>query len=127
MSVESHIRPLAHHSLGIPHQIVVGMRRMSVTGTPRLVTLALRTYEQLLSFIEAGLEGKGLKGGIPIEHEQDAADYVAHLIIDAAYVHGCLRAAGYTLVGDFPYDHLADRILPILPKGTHSDADNKGV
>ena len=108
MSVESHIRPLHNHCLGIPPVVQQGLRRMNIFTTPKSqIAVVVRTYERLLKIIDAGL-----KGNLPVEHEQQAADHVAHVVIDAAYLHGCLRAAGYKLVGDFPYDYLADRIIP---------------
>lgn len=120
MSIEDKIRPLAHHSLGIPHQLLPGLRRMGVRTTPQHVVVALRAYERLLRLIEQGLAGVN----VPADHEQDAADYVAHIIVDAAFLHNCIRAAGYTLIGDFPYDHLADRIVPVKRDGRDA---GKGV
>lgn len=120
MSIEDKIRPLTHHSLGIPRQLLPGLRRMSIKVTPRHVVVALRAYERLMKLIEQGLAGVN----VPADHEQDAADYVAHIIVDAAFLHNCIRASGYSLIGDFPYDHLADRIVPV--KRHDGDVD-KGV
>lgn len=107
MSVEDHIRPLKHHTIGFPPMMRAGLRRMRIETTPRHVAVATRAYERLLHIIEAGLAGN-----VPVEREQDAADYVAHVVIDAAYLHHCIRASGYHLIGDFPYDYLADKVMP---------------
>ena len=89
------IRPLQHHTCGIPPQIRTGMRHMS--GNQKLIDMSAELYEFQLRRIE-----QVLSGNAPVGHEQECADLAAHLIIDAAYVN----------MGEFPYDDVADKLFP---------------
>lgn len=109
------IRPLQHHTCGIPPQIRTGMRHMS--GNQKLIDMSAELYEFQLRRIE-----QALSGNAPVGHEQECADLAAHLIIDAAYVNMCLREAGYA-AGAFPYDDLADKLFP---KKIDGDTDSNG-
>lgn len=116
MSVRDHIGPLKSHRLGIPPEVMRMMRHMSDTkpANPKLLGESLNLYEMLVKAIEQFMAGR-----CPVEREDHAAQIAAHFIVDAAFVHSCIAATGYQ-IGDFPYDDLADKILPVTPKpGDH--------
>lgn len=106
MAVSDYLRPVEHHSMGIPPNVLQQLVRMTEYSPQSMIDLAMRSYENILGHIE-----KGLRGDVPVQSEQAAAEYVSHLIIDAAFFHHHLRRVG-CLIGDFPYDDLAERILP---------------
>lgn len=106
MAVIDHIKPLKNHSCGIPPQVMFHMKRLDKQSSKRMIDLALQSYDKVLSLIE-----KALHGDVPVDSEERAAEYASHLILDAAFIHDCLSQAG-CIVGKFPYDHLADRLLP---------------
>lgn len=106
MAVIDHIKPLEHHTCGIPPQVMFHMKRLNTQSSQRMVDLAMRSYDKVIALIE-----KGLHGDVPVDSEERAAEYVSHLILDAAFIHDCLCHAG-CIVGAFPYDYLADRLLP---------------
>ncbi|MBQ3569572.1 MAG: hypothetical protein IJA20_02740 [Methanocorpusculum sp.] len=106
MAVIDHIKPLEHHSCGIPPQVMFHMKRLDKQSSKRMIDLAMSSYDKLVYLIE-----KALHGDVPVDSEERAAEYASHLILDAAFIHDCLCHAG-CIVGAFPYDHLADRILP---------------
>lgn len=107
MAVTDYLRPVEHHTCGIPPLVMMSLRNFSLSAPKRLVDLARETYDNLCGRIEDCLSGRG----VPVDKEELAAEIAAHLIIDAAYLHDRLRVAG-ALVGPFPYDYLADRIMP---------------
>ena len=113
MSVVDHIKPIEHHALGIPQVMLFHVRNFNPQSPSWMIGIVQETYEKLLRFIE-----QGLHGNVPIASEEAAAEYVSHLILDAAFLHDRLTAAGVVL-GKFPYDYLADRILP--RKNTEED------
>lgn len=106
MAVVDHIKPLENHSSGIPPQVMFHMKRLNTQSSKRMIDLAMQSYDKVLRLIE-----KGLSGDVPVDSEQRAAEYVSHLILDAAFIHDCLCHAG-CVVGKFPYDYLADKLLP---------------
>lgn len=106
MAVVDYIVPITNHHCGIPRLVMYQMKRMNRNSPKAIIDLALKSYEKVLSHIE-----KALNGDVPSESEAQAADIASHLILDAAFIHDCLRHAG-CIIGDFPYDYLADRILP---------------
>lgn len=116
MSVESQLKPLKNHVLGIPPQVQMMLRTMRpAKEMTKPLGLALELYERNLKFIEAIMSGR-----CPVEREEKAAQVAAHLILDTAFIHNAIAGTGYQ-IGDFPYNYLADRILP---RETTDAADN---
>ena len=114
MAVIDYIKPLEHHTSGLPPMVMFYMRQLNPDYDRKFIDLAQEAYEKLLRFIE-----QGLHGDVPVDSEQKAAEAVSHLILDAAFVHDRLCAAG-VVVGAFPYDYLAEKLLP---KKKDEDAD----
>ena len=114
MAVIDYIKPLEHHTSGLPPMVMFYMRQLNPGYDRKFIDLAQEAYEELLRFIE-----QGLHGDVPVDSEQKAAEAVSHLILDAAFVHDRLCAAG-VVVGAFPYDYLAEKLLP---KKKDEDAD----
>lgn len=114
MAVIDYIKPLEHHTSGLPPMVMFYMRQLNPGSDRKFIDLAQEAYEKLLRFIE-----QGLHGDVPVDSEQKAAEAVSHLILDAAFVHDRLCAAG-VVVGAFPYDYLANKLLP---KKKDEDAD----
>lgn len=112
MSVRDKIGPLKTHCLGIPPNIMRDMRHMADQSPPnqKMLSESLKLYENLLRYIEDMMDGR-----CPVEREEHAAQVAAHFIVDAAFVHQCVAATGY-MIGEFPYNDLADKILPARPR-----------
>lgn len=106
MAVLDHVRPLQKHVMGIPPEVMMGLKNLRPFSNPKMIALGVSLYERLLQKIEVISSGK-----VPVEHEQEAADIAGHLIVDAAFIHNCIMRAGYQ-AGEFPYNHLADKLIP---------------
>ena len=106
MAVADYIMPIQNHHSGIPPQFMYHMKRLNKQSPKAMIDLAIKSYEKVLTYIE-----RALNGDVPSESEAQAADIASHLILDAAFMHDCLSHAG-CIVGKFPYDYLADKILP---------------
>lgn len=116
MAVIDYIKPLEHHTSGLPPMVMFYMRQLNpgLDLDRKFIDLTQEAYEKILRFIE-----QGLHGDVPVNSEEKAAEAVSHLILDAAFVHDRLCAAG-VVVGAFPYDYLAEKLLP---KKKDEDAD----
>jgi hypothetical protein len=136
MSIKDLVRPLKSHSLGVPPVMQDGLRHMAdmkqrlnhLTGKTVKTTderreqeyiqsvlshqlsVGLNIYEDLLKRIDTMLNHD-----VDVEHEQEAADIVTHLVIDAAFIHMCISGADDS-IGKFPYDYLANKIFPVQDK-----------
>lgn len=123
MSVKDHIKPVNNFVSGIPLTLRNMLRSLPKVGVGngKPLSLALSLYEKQLKFIEAVMSGR-----CPVEREDKAAEIAAKLILDAAFVHQAIASTGYQ-IGDFPYDDLADIILPkpsdIADKDGNSERD----
>lgn len=114
--LRDHIKPLAHHCSGIPRQIqqqlnILSMLKVSniVGGRQKqLLDNALELYDKLLKQLES-YEKLG-NDKCPVEREEKAAEIMAHMIIDLAFVHQAIASTGYQ-IGKFPYDELTDAIF----------------
>lgn len=107
MAIEDFIKPLDGHKPGFPKQIVGIIKNLNMFSHDMLKFLAEESYHRLLEMIDRGLSGQGVK----VDEEEMAALYVSHLIVDAAILHNACRRAEIN-VGSFPYDYLADRLIP---------------
>lgn len=136
MSIRDLIRPLKTHTLGIPMAVQPGLRHMadvkariiqlssklsktsqesSELGSlqqmlGKQLSIATETYSGLIDKIEYMLNHD-----VDVEHEQQAADIVTRLVIDAAFLHMCIAGADES-IGKFPYDDLANKIFPVSDK-----------
>lgn len=108
MSVKDHFRPVNNFVSGIPFTLRTMLRNLPKVGVGngKPLSLALALYDKQLMFIEAVMCGR-----CPVEREDKAADIAAKLIIDAAFIHQSIAATGYQ-IGDFPYDDVAEQLLP---------------
>lgn len=112
MSVREKLKPVENHVTGIPSNIFLVLKGVG-PHTPRKLLDPVRTaYDKQARLIEATLDGKDLEGfPIPSDKEELAAEMVAHMIIDHAFLHEALSRAGYP-VGAYPFEDMADLILP---------------
>lgn len=106
MSVEDYIKEVTDHRCGIPSHIMVTLKHLHPQSPKRFVDMTREMYDRLLRVVEDALAGKD----IPVEDEEKAAEMVSHLIIDLAFIHDCLCRAAVPV--EFPYNRLAERILP---------------
>lgn len=95
------LRPVREHRSGISD------RTKAALLAPGANDLGKKVLDSLCSLIDKTLAGAGCK----VDDEQQAADFAAHLMIDAAWVFEVLHLHGVKL-GQFPYDQYADRIIP---------------
>lgn len=107
MAVRDKIKPLEHHSPGFPPVVLEVLKYLSPSSPAMMISLASRAYEKMCELIEDGLNGHG----VPVDEEERAAEYVAHLIIDTAILHDALNRA-HVFTGEYPYNDYADIILP---------------
>jgi len=117
MRLRDNIKPLAHHVWGIPVPIRNMLQKLKVTPLKHLkgqrgrarLDMALRLYETMLKRIEK-FEEEGDRH-CPAERVEKAAEVLAHMIVDTAYIHDCISGTGYQ-IGDYPYGYLADKLIP---------------
>lgn len=95
------LRPQAHHRSGITD------RTKALLLSGRHNDMGKKIFDNICGLIDKTLEGKGCK----VDEEQQAADFAAHLIIDAAWVFEVLHLHGINL-GAFPYDEYAVKLFP---------------
>lgn len=118
MAVKDYLKPVTEHTSGIPSNVMLVLRGFGPHTSRKLLDPLIRAYEKQVRLIEVTLDGKDLEGmPVPGDKEELAAEMVAHQIIDAAYLHERLRAAGAP-IGEYPFDWAADIILPREDKET---------
>lgn len=123
MAVKDYLKPLVEHRSGIPSNVMLMMRGFGPNTSRKMVEPLVRAYEKQVRLIEVTLEGKDLEGfPIPADKEELAAEMVAHQIVDTAYLHDRLRAAGAP-IGEFPFDWVAEIILPRDEEDTNNGND----
>lgn len=111
MSIIDHLQEVKDHTSGIPSNVRIVLRSFGPHTTELRYRPILEGYERLCRIIEEALAGRFDGELIPVDKEEVAAEMVSHLIIDTAYMHERLTAAGAP-VGAYPFDYLADKILP---------------
>lgn len=118
--LRDHIKPLAHHCSGIPRQIQQRLNMLSVLKASKIIggrekqllDDALDLYDKLLKQLES-FEKLGNEK-CPVEREDKAAEIMAHMVIDLAFVHQAIACTGYQ-IGEFPYNDLTDKIFGERP------------
>ena len=123
MAVRDYLKPLTEHRSGIPSNVMLVLKGFGPHTSEKMRAPLERVYEKQVRLIEMTLEGKDLEGfPIPADKEELAAEMVAHQIVDTAYLHDRLRAAGAPL-GEFPFDWAADIIMPRDEEDTNNGND----
>lgn len=107
MAIEDLLKPLKTHRPCFPKFMVQMINNATPKTNTAIIDLIDNTYHQFLEMIDKGLRGIGIKA----ETEAVAVEYISHLIIDAEDLWFACRRCGI-LVGEYPYKHLVDKLLP---------------
>lgn len=107
MAIEDYIKPVEDHVSGIPSIIRAVIANLSLQSSQRTISVIRTAYDSNVKLIEDTLAGKD----VPLDKEEMAAGMVSHLILDTAFIHDALSRAGVP-VGPFPFDYLADKLMP---------------
>lgn len=108
MSVIERLKPVENHTSSIPPMLRRACASFDLTTDKAMLDVTKGVYDAYLRMIDKLLSGQDAWA---LDDEDKAARLAACFMIDAAFIHNALSRAG-CLIGEFPYDHLVDAVIP---------------